>query len=244
MFRTLGLLLISISLPLTQANAAKASSAKNQLNKMTKQGIFDLPMIELEQLVGETLKDKCPFELDGEESPDSPQLNTVEVCAIHYYTTASFTFINKKLWLAKDDGTGLPGSDWGYIRVLDYALEKMKPAKPRKVYRGTKRDLIKFDQPGEIQCLKSYTSTSIKEDVATWFLDGQKNNERLMVIDAISARDVSSVSGAYEHEFLLPRGTCLRLERREIKEITVTPEETNLPERRKVEYVYLTEVRI
>ena len=237
--RFIGLSVLLVWQPLA---LAKTKSCTELLRPLSLPEVFALPMDEVENCLAEKLADMCAFEITPGESSSSPLVNSVEMCAIHAYTTVTFVEINRGLWKSDARGSGLKGEDWAYVRLLDHALNKIKSEKPLTVYRGTTRKGLKFTKKGQIIRLKGYTSTSPNQEVAKWFLSGSKDGDRLMIINALSAKNISPMAGAPEEEYLLPRSTWVRFEKSEIKEITVWPEGAEKEEKRQVEFIYLTEV--
>lgn len=206
-------------------------AARAKLHALTLQQVYAMPMNEVEKLVGDMVLPECMY-------GDTPDL--IHTCAINAYSASSrFIEVNSGLWKTDASGQALAGDEWAYVRVLDAALKELKPVKTT-TYRGTNGDVMKLPQVGKIMRLKGYTSTSPDLTVAKGFLSGQ--NDMLMVIKTLSARDISSMAGAPEKELLLPRSSWVRFDKAEVKTIDVFNEELGREESRKVQFVYLTEV--
>ncbi len=230
-----------IALASSPVSAASPKSCRFQLHSLSREQVYSLSIDELENMVREVVLKDCPFSLVDQAF--SGQLTLLDICSIHSYTTTAFARINKGLWLSSSSADKLNGEDWAYIRMLDRALDKIPAQEPTVVYRGTQRKHIKFTEPGQLVELKGYTSTTPEQEIAEGFLNGEdENNYRLMVIQVRSAKDITRLAGVAEKELLLKRGTWVRFERSEIKEINVFREDSGETERRKVEFVFLTEV--
>lgn len=211
-----------------------------RLQKMTLQEVYALPLDQVQKLYAASGRMYCIDEEMASQPGTAKKLSGIERCALYSYTIADFA-INKQLW-DTENGEGLSGEDWAYIRVLDAALAKIPSGKPKRVYRGTSQNKPELPRPGEVVRFKGYTSTSEDIEIAKFFLNGEA--DRLMVIDTLNAKDLSGKAGVLEREFLLPRSTYLRYERSEWKTIEVYNESEQRDEKRRVEFVYLTEVPV
>lgn len=212
--------------------------AEAALENLSLQQVYALSQAEVESEWFGLMKDTCDglvSSAGGSPGKDPHGLSPAQVCAIQHYSNAGY-LVNPKLWATEADGKALSGLDWAYVRVLDSALAKL-PAEPvTTVYRGTSR-AVKFSRPGEIVRLKGYSSTTVSKDVAEGFV-----TERMMIIKAKNGKNIQRYSNAgMEKELLLPRSTRVRFEKSETKVIEIFTEE-NGPEKREVEFVYLTEM--
>jgi hypothetical protein len=215
-------------------------STDESLENLTLAQVYDLAYEEAERLLYNGQKPECPSDsavANGE--PDPAKLTPGELCAVVNYSMSAYENINPRLWAADQTGVALNGRDWAYVRVLDSALKKMKPAPPTTVFRGTSRK-IKFYKPGERVRLKGYTSTSVSKDAAEQFL---RADARLMIIKTKSARNLQIYSQAgMEAEYLLPRSSWIRFDRSEIKKLKSVDPDTGNPVVLDVENVYMTEI--
>ena len=241
--RRLSILFFSAFLIATPSAFAKPkTSCAASLRTRSLTDVYAMSMQELEDCLRDSIAELCAFETVPGESADSTEINTLEICAVHNYTTVTFGEINSGLWKTGPKGNGLTGEQWGYVRVFDHALSKIKPAGPLTVYRGTRKSKLALGQPGKVMRLKGYSSTSPDIEVAQWFLDAHAKDNLLMVIQSQSARKISDMAGAPEKEYLLPRSTWVRYERSEVKELTMAPEGEDKEYKVKVEFAYFTEV--
>ena len=221
----------------TAALVALAPIAHADLTKLTLQEVYGMPMDKLEEEVYAQEREQCDALLsatDGQADPNG--LTKAQRCVVQNYTNSSFEHINKSLALA-EDASGLTGAQWGFVRVMDAALKKIK-SHARTVYSGTHQRYLKFaDMPkGKTIRFKPYTSTSTAQEQAENFM-----TDRMMIIKIANGKNLAAYSNAgMESEILLPRSTKLRFDDRKVKLTEVWTEEG--PVRRKVEYIYLTEV--
>ena len=221
----------------TAAIMVLAPAAHADLTTLTLEQVYAMPMEKLEEEVYAQEREQCEALLsatDGEADPNG--LTKAERCVVQNYTNSSFETINKSLALA-EDASGLNGAQWGFVRVMDAALKKIK-SQARTVYSGTHQRHVKFaDMPkGKTIRFKPYTSTSTLQEKAEDFM-----TDRMMIIKIANGKNLAAYSNAgMESEILLPRSTKLRFDDRKVKLMEVWTEEG--PVRRKVELIYLTEV--
>lgn len=223
------------SLAIGLAEEARASS----LDKLTLQAIYSLPLSEVESSVYQQLQHVCSglLSLVVQGMNDPANLPPAEFCAVQNYTGAGY-LLNKSLWLTKSSGNALSGSEWAYVRTLDSALSKIQNSPEMTVYRGTSKRHFQLPEVGQVFRLKGYTSTTPNRESAENFVI-----DRLMIIRIRSGKNIRPYSNAEnEEEILLPRSTFVRVDKVEIKTLNLFTEE-NGPEKRKVEIVYLTEVK-
>ena len=210
-----------------------ASQSGGDLKSMSPQQIHAMPYSQIEATVMAMDKVAC----DGRSASytqgvnDPNKLSPAEFCALQNYSKV-------RMDLA---GSAINGTDWSYMRVLDVALKRIPNESALTVYQGTSRERLELSSKGQIVRLKEYTSANASREVAQ-----RAVRDRLLVIRAISAKDVSHYSSrtatatSGDPEILLPRGTWVRFDDSEEVEMQVSTDAG--PALRKVEIVYLTEV--
>lgn len=143
-------------------------------------------------------------EYESERKAHSSKLSTEERQASVTYTTADYRAINDAL---------RNGGSHEVVAHLDAAIAKAPATRDMTVYRGVSgrgREAIKALQPGDIFEDKAYVSTGSQH--ATWTNDEDENV--LMYINVPKGYPAAPVQGKYdvEREYLLPRGTKLRID--------------------------------
>eukprot|EP01124_Arcella_intermedia_P003290 TRINITY_DN11791_c0_g1_i1.p1 TRINITY_DN11791_c0_g1~~TRINITY_DN11791_c0_g1_i1.p1 ORF type:complete len:678 (+),score=176.47 TRINITY_DN11791_c0_g1_i1:76-2109(+) len=155
---------------------------------------------------------------------NNPQLTKEECCAIFLYTRHDiklYEALNKALTCQEDRKTTI--EVWKpYLNYLLSGLSKLKPIDAKKLYRGVKEDLLFVNREkyskGEEITFYSFTSTSIKRDVAVNFMD--KGKGTLFVFEGLEER--RNYSGRFldkelsffldrEQEVLFPPGATFRI---------------------------------
>ena len=214
-----------------------ASVARADLASLSKDEVFAKPVDEIEREYLALPSERCADALEnwnirGEVDPAN--LTPAQMCVVQNYTGATFEPINKGLWTVDKDPGALNGVHWAYVRILDAALAKM-PNFALTVYSGTS-PRIEFETEGEEKTFKAYTSSSDQESGAMSLEKG-----RMLVIKIKSGKNFLTYSGdPSESEILIARDTKFRFEKRKMK--TVKSWSESGPIRKKVEYIYLTEV--
>lgn len=160
--------------------------------------------------VGDSYLEKCARYRPREDAPNPYSLSLAERTAIYEYTSATFADIDKVLW--NDGLESAKPCITSAVELLDSSMLKI-PGETITLYRGSNSKLYpNLEDIPEIP-LKGYTSTSIDEEVARNFLV-----DVFFIIRAHSAKPIWAYSAAQdgffpEQEYLLPRGTKLRIDR-------------------------------
>jgi hypothetical protein len=201
-----------------------------QLNRMSYSQIVASDLSRVEQLFVEDFCAATDCDVPSwAQNPD--KLTSAERIALHQYSNGYYLEINPAL--VRNNLTGL---QTGFIRTLDSGLKKI-PNQKALVYRGTSQrgDIQKGDE-GKIITLPPYTSTSTERDDADRFI-----RDRLMIIKVKAGKNIKAYANApNEDEILLPRDTQLRVDKIEMKKLSIFTEEG--PEDRLVQIVELTQI--